>query len=520
MLKIMSESREVELKLELPIEERAGRCARGLCRRAGRGIKQHLVSVYFDTQKRALRAHGLTLRVRSDGEHRVQTVKVAETASAAMFDRREWESEIEGNGPDLRAAGRTPVGGVLDRKHAAKVLAPVFRTVVDRTTWQFTQAGSEIEVALDEGWVVADGSARPIAELELELRRGSPADLFALARSLDDVKDLKIDVLSKSERGYALADGDEPRSYKAESIALAPDLSVSAAFRTVAHACIRHFRLNEPLLLASQSAEPLHQTRVAIRRLRSALSLFETVVIDRQYERFKRRLQDVSRQFGDARNLDVYIAHTKTASADQDRTLPPPLASKPAGRAQAERSRAYGRVIRTLQSRRFRRLMQDLLAWIEAGPWSTLDAPDRQAARDQTVAHFAAHVLHHSLHKLKHDGRHLERLSPNERHQIRIEAKKLRYASEFLSGLFADRKHHERYKSFVAALEILQTCLGDLNDIRSERHIGAKLVHGENASARGPDVHSDGPDKRTAVLINSACKAHRRLRDAEPFWKH
>jgi triphosphatase len=525
MLKIMSPSHEVELKLELPIEEISGRWGRGLRRRAGRGVKQHLVSVYFDTGKRALRAHGLTLRVRSDGRHRVQTVKADDTVSAGTFDRREWESEIKGNGPDLKAAARTPVGGVLDAEHASRVLAPVFRTLVDRTTWRFTQAGSEIEVALDEGWVVADGSTRPIAELELELKRGSPADLFALARSLDDAKDLKICVLSKSERGYALADGDEPSSHKAEPITLEPHLSVAGAFRTVAHACIRDFRLNEPLLIASRSAEPLHQARVAIRRLRSALSLFEPIVLDRQYPRFKHHLQDVSRQFGDARNLDVYIAHTKAANTDINPALPPPPASKPAAGVQSERTRAYGRVVRTLQTKRFRHLMQDLVAWIEAGPWSTLDAPDGQAVRDQPIAHFAGHVLDHSLRKLKHDGRHLDRLSPDERHQIRIEAKKLRYASEFLSSLFADRKHHERYKTFIAAIEDLQASLGDLNDIQSGRHIAAELAHAETASARGAEAlhaterNSDSEDERTAALINSATNAHRRLCDAEPFWK-
>ena len=49
---------------------------------------------------------------------------------------------------------------------------------------------------------------------------------------------------------------------------LRPNLSVAEAFQIIARACVRHFRLNEPLLIASRSAEPLHQARVAIRRLR------------------------------------------------------------------------------------------------------------------------------------------------------------------------------------------------------------------------------------------------------------
>jgi triphosphatase len=434
-VKVMSVSREVELKLELPIAKAARLLERSFNRLWGStGIKQHLVSVYFDTGKYALRKQGLTLRIRSGGKRRVQTVKAVDAASACIFDRREWETEIGGDKLDLKAAARTPVGDVLHGRRGSKLLAPIFKTVVDRTTWNVKQGGSEIEVALDEGRVSAHGLTQPIAELELELKHGSPTDLFALARSLHSMKNLEIGVLSKSERGYALADGDEPSSFKAEPIALKPNLSAAEAFQNIARACIRHFRLNEPLLIARRSAEPLHQARVAIRRLRSALSLFEPMVTDQKYEQLKRRLRDVSHQFGEARNLDVYIAHTPVPDVDNGGQLPP-FALKPVGQVQAERERAYERVINTLQSKRFRQLMQDLVAWIQAGPWRTSDEPESQTARDQNIEDFAACVLKRRRRKLKRHGLHLERLSPEERHRIRIEAKKLRYASEFFSDL-------------------------------------------------------------------------------------
>ena len=287
----MSVSREVELKLEMPVAE-VVRVQRSLRRRLGEGIKRHLISVYFDTGKRALRKQGLTLRIRTGGKHTVQIVKAVDTTSASIFDRLEWQTEVEGDKLDLKAAARTPVGDVLHGSRASERLLPIFETVMDRTTWRVRQGGSEIEVALDEGRVSAHGSTQPIAELELDLKRGSSSDLFALASSLDHVKDLKIGVLSKSERGYVLADGDGPSSFKAEPIALRPNLSAAAAVQIIARACIRHFRLNEPLLIASRSAEPLHLARVAVRRLRSALSLFEAMVTDQEYKRLKRRLRE------------------------------------------------------------------------------------------------------------------------------------------------------------------------------------------------------------------------------------
>ena len=187
----MSVSREVELKLELPIAKAARPLARIFNRLWGTGIEQHLVSVYFDTAKHALRKQGLTLRIRSGGKRRVQTIKAVDTASACIFDRLEWETEIEGDKLDLKAAARTPVGDILHGSRASKLLAPIFETVVDRTTWRVKQDGAEIEVALDEGRVSAHGSTQPIAELEFELKCGSPTQLFALARSLDRVRDLR-----------------------------------------------------------------------------------------------------------------------------------------------------------------------------------------------------------------------------------------------------------------------------------------------------------------------------------------
>ncbi len=321
-----------------------------------------------------------------------------------------------------------------------------------------------------------------------------------------------------------MTNGDERNSFKAAPIELKPDMSANEAFQAIARACIRHFRLNEPLLMASRSAAPLHQARVAIRRLRSALSLFKPIATDQKYERFKRGLRELSHKLGEARDLDIYIAHIAVVNAGENAGLPP-FALDLGERVQAERGRAYQRVVSALKSKRFGQFMQNLVAWIEAGPWCTWSEPHRQAARDQTIEDFAVHVLDRRWRKLKRGGRHLDRLSPEDRHRIRIDAKKLRYASEFFSRLVTDRKSRKRLKAFIAALEFLQARLGDLNDIQTQYEIAAKLARPETAAARGSDAagtaagHRNEQNRRTAALLGSASKAHRQLLDAEPFWK-
>jgi inorganic triphosphatase YgiF len=186
--------------------------------------------VYFDTPKSKLQKYGLTLRVRSVGERRIQTIK-AGVSGAGMFDRSEWESEIDRDEPDLNLAAGTPVADLLAGRRSR--LRPVFKTVVDRTTWLIETDQSEIEVALDQGQVVAQGNEQPIAELELELKRGLPDDLFAVARSLDRKSALRIGVLTKSERGYSLVGDQAPGSFKAGPVPVQPGIGTAKAFQAL-----------------------------------------------------------------------------------------------------------------------------------------------------------------------------------------------------------------------------------------------------------------------------------------------
>ena len=177
------EGREVELKLALDPADLA-RAEEALARRAAkRRRRDHLHSVYFDTKGLALRKAGVTLRVRRIGERRIQTIKLG-NGGGAMFDRPEWEREIEGDEPDLLAAKGTAAEPLLAGR-AAKV-RPVFSVEVRRTAYDVAIAGSRIEAALDHGTIEAKNRSAPVCEIELELKRGERADLFALARALVD----------------------------------------------------------------------------------------------------------------------------------------------------------------------------------------------------------------------------------------------------------------------------------------------------------------------------------------------
>ena len=138
------------------------------------------------------------------------------------------------------------------------------------------QKGREslIEAALDPGTIETRGDRMPIAEIELELLEGSPEALYNLALELDKLAPLRIETRSKSALGYALANGDAPAWYKAATLTLKPNATVDEAFREVLRSCVQHWSANEAAALDGRDPEGVHQLRVAIRRLRSAFSIF------------------------------------------------------------------------------------------------------------------------------------------------------------------------------------------------------------------------------------------------------
>jgi inorganic triphosphatase YgiF len=91
---------------------------------------KYFVSTYFDTPKHVLRRNGVSLRVRRAGKKHIQTIKTARDGIA--LGRGEWESKIESNEPDFRAARGTALEPLLS-KNIRRDLDPIFATHIHRT---------------------------------------------------------------------------------------------------------------------------------------------------------------------------------------------------------------------------------------------------------------------------------------------------------------------------------------------------------------------------------------------------
>ncbi len=503
----MSEPRELELKLEVGPKQLA-RLRTHMAKTLGQpAARKQLNSVYFDTPDQTLRNEGLSLRLRSAGGKVVQTVKQADNGPGiGLFDRSEWETEVAGEELDLAAAAETPLRKLLGRDGVGR-LQPMFSVKVERTTWEVESDAASIEVALDAGTIASDGTGRMIAELELELKRGSAADLFALARGLESAGSLKIGIFPKSEYGYLLASGGKgPEFHKAEAVKLRRGTPTADAVAAIIRACIRHFRLNEAGVVEARRMEALHQARVAIRRLRSALSLFKDLLADPESQGIRELLRGFSSHLGEARNLDVYLARAEAPEEGQPEPDPDWI-----GKLRADREAAYDRVAKAFASKRYRGLMLDLLAWAEDGAWRKAEEP--RLARP--VEELAAAILDKRRRRVRRRGRDLAGIDAEARHQVRIEAKKLRYAAEFFSGLVEGKKDKKRLKAFLSATEHLQEALGELNDFET-----AKALHADRAEVGtlGLETVLD-EESREQELLDAAVAAHRTFSDKKPFWR-
>lgn len=262
-----------------------------------------------------------------------------------------------------------------------------------------------------------------------------------------------------------------------------------AAFRVIVLSCLHRFESNRDRLARSGGAEALHQVRVALRQLRSALSIFKPIVADEQFEHLRGELRWLAAATNETRDLDALL--------DRMDRVPPALAQA--------RDRTCARTSRILASARSDRLVRDLVEWLDNGVWLEVRNP-----ADQTAASFAAASLDRLRERLAKQGRHLRALDDPALHDLRITAKKLRYAALFFAGLFPGDKAQRRARRFIEAARALQDRLGEVQDVAVAP---ATLRRLQVPPAAWPPL----PARRK--LVKRAAADFERVLERKPYWR-
>jgi inorganic triphosphatase YgiF len=240
---------------------------------------QRLLSIYYDTPDCALRERRIALRLRRVGRRWIQTVKTEGRVSAGLHERPEWECETAKDRFAFAAIPDPAVREFFADEQLRHALRPAFVTEFTRARRVLELAGGDVvECSLDRGEIRAGDDCLPICEVELELKSGEPVRLFELVLSLQETLPLKLENVSKAERGYRLVTRTAPGPVKAKPAALDTSLSVTEAFVRIFQSCVAHLQANEEGVLREDDPEFIHQMRVALRRARSALRVFSTAL--------------------------------------------------------------------------------------------------------------------------------------------------------------------------------------------------------------------------------------------------
>ncbi len=516
----------------------------------GKPVTRTLHSIYFDTPDQDLAKRGMALRLRKAGNRWIQTFKCGGSSESGLHQRQEFDTPVAVQFLDLYALMQTPAAELLRDPDFRERLAPAFVTRFRRTTWNVEiHPGETAELALDQGEVIAGTTSTPISEVEIELIEGDPVHLFDFAKRLLADVPLRLGNVSKAERGYALLTPSAPAPVRAAPVELANEQAVVASFAAVATACLRQLDANERGLLDSDDTEYVHQARVALRRLRSAVGAFRPVAPRETMGPLLDRLRELGNALGGCRDWDVFLTET----------LPPVEAALPdelslatlraVAESRRDAARAHARAV--VGSDDYTALLLDMAAALTRLARTPEDSAEASRTADVEVAAdddativdgadaavpdptivtadapvvldanpsrtFARETVVRRMKRVLRLGRRVSRDDIPSLHALRIEIKKLRYATEFFQSLLP----RKTVRANIARAAELQEILGRLNDaevtakllddLRSDHEElshAAGIVHGwTQARASDALAHFDAAWKR----FRKAAPQHRR----------
>jgi CHAD domain-containing protein len=280
-------------------------------------------------------------------------------------------------------------------------------------------------------------------------------------------------------------------------------MACDTAFRVVARRCLEDFTANHTATCKGDLVA-LHQMRIALTRLRTAILFFSPMVADAERALIRRELKWVHAQLGAVRDLDVAIELFSNR---------PAAVAGSTGLSTLEKKvrDSHRRLARVLRSARHRRLIKRTSGWIENGPWSAEEGKQVEKRRARSISAFSARKLARWQRRLLKRSRKLRQMGTNKRHQLRLMNKKLCYSVEFFQDLFADKSPSKRQVA-LKYLRRAQKSLGQLNDHARARSLATTLGRDR---VQAPQQLLGR--KREKLLIRTAAAAYRKLAALKPF---
>lgn len=418
---------------------------------------------YYDTAGQSLQKAGIAYRVRREGEKWVATVKSSGSAEGGLHQRAEWNLDSPDREPRPELFVDLPIGEALLAAVGDQPLAPLFATVFDRHAAKVDFAAAQIELAVDEGRIVAGELTEPLHELELELKAGQPAALLRLGAAIARDIPLVPEPKSKYFRALLLAGLAQPQPKAA--VDLSPQTELAAALSRLFSLAIGKFFAAYQLFL-KQPEQPRHayQMRVKLRRLRSLLLFAKPCLSEADLASGKQLLTEWGRALGAIRDLDVLTAqweevvHSPYIAFDSKPWLGEIIGKRRLAQL-AKLGDSIGRG----------RLSPDLLelwAWTDSKPWLPGEYPT-------TIGSFARWRIGGWLAALLDAGKTVDWERDQELHSLRLRLKRIRYALAAMP-FYTDR----RSLKLLAEIKAMQSLFGTLSDRATAAKLLAEMARG------------------------------------------
>ena len=489
------------LEIELKLTGRPDDLAAVFASLKGRKSKPfRLLSAYFDTPDGRLWSRGFTLRLREKKSGHELTLKREDGRALA---RGEWTARVEEPRADIALlpaeAPRCDIGVILPEE-----LGRRFSSEIERRQTVFKDHGTMIEASLDIGRIVAADREAPMAELEFELLSGSALVMLEYIQALVQRRPVSISTRSKAARGRDLAMDAPPASMKAAKPDLNASDSIEHTVREVISTTVTQILGNLDCATDGRDPEGVHQLRVALRRLRTAFSIFKDQLAQ-QVAVLDSDARHALKLLGETRDLDVFL--TETMPPVQDGNAGMAGLTRLAEIAGARRRQAYGEVRRLVADRRFNVFLLELLRLAE---WGGAAVNDPAAPLGPT----AVRLLRKRHGKVLKIGRNFETLSYAQRHEVRIALKKLRYACDYFQVLYP----RKACAGYLKRLSTLQDDLGRLNDAAVAERMAEELAAGNAEAALGATLVRGWYGHRLRATEPRMIEAWRAFTKARPFW--
>ena len=450
---------------------------------------REISDTYLDTEDWTLYKAGYALRLRKVGGETGVKAEVEATMKSlspggedGLRRRREVSETLEsGNLTNLRRASG-PVGERLRALGARRAIRPIFEVQTRRQVFDLVSdpsedgVGSSGEVVLDTSTLSAgDGETTVLRRVEVEVGSGDAEDFKEFVEELRSGCGLRDAPGSKFAAGLAASGLRPPDAPEKGPVGKKGSLPAGEFAFAVLRRQFELFRYHEPGTRLGEDPEELHDMRVASRRIRSALRLFEGVLPEAAVG-LREELRWVASALGEVRDLDVQLGSLARWRAGLDGDGDPEALDDLENTLLERRAKSREKMLRLLNSGRYGELLEGFGVMLESGP------PDRPEA-GRPVREVAPGVVRGAYRRMRKLGDHLTDESlPEEYHEVRKRARRLRYAVEFLRGVYG-----KPAEAWIQDLKALQDVLGDHQDAVVARENLRELAL-SSGTARGPKL--------------------------------